>query len=83
MDDRLIKLECQRTTIDESFIVGSPVSDLEILLCNGKPLQDQECGDLILIAVRSSIYSTKPIEIGTVGIDTLSQRWRGYSSKYL
>lgn len=60
LDGRLIKPECQRTTVDESLVVGRPVSDLELLLCHGIPLQIQECGDLILIAVRSSIYSTKP-----------------------
>jgi hypothetical protein len=42
------------SAIDESFVVDRPVSDLELLLCHGIPLKDQECGDLILIAVRSS-----------------------------
>ncbi|CCP02127.1 hypothetical protein BN439_1042 [Erwinia amylovora Ea644] len=32
------------------------------MFCHGVPLQDQECGDLILIAAKSSIYSTKPLE---------------------
>jgi hypothetical protein len=67
MDDRLIKPECQRTTLDESLVVGRPVSDLELLLCHGKPRQDQEYGDLILIAVRSSIYSTKPVQANSSG----------------
>ncbi|WP_455817773.1 HAD hydrolase family protein [Pseudomonas cerasi] len=36
------------------------------------PLQDRECGDLILITVKSSIYSTKPYNdlsmLETVGL---------------
>ncbi|WP_261156573.1 hypothetical protein, partial [Serratia fonticola] len=32
----------------------------ELLLCHEIPLQGQGCGDLILIAAKSSIYSTKP-----------------------
>ncbi|WP_261156482.1 hypothetical protein, partial [Serratia fonticola] len=33
----------------------------ELLLCHEIPLQGQGCGDLILIAAKSSIYSTKPV----------------------
>lgn len=51
--------ECQRTKIDESLVVGLPVVDFKFFLCHRIPLHDQECGVLILIAVRSSIYSTK------------------------
>ncbi|MBJ3814652.1 acyltransferase, partial [Shimwellia pseudoproteus] len=32
-----------------------------LLLCHRMSLQGQECGDLILISAKSSIYSTKPI----------------------
>ncbi|MBJ3814836.1 porin OmpA, partial [Shimwellia pseudoproteus] len=32
----------------------------ELLLCHRMSLQGQECGDLILISAKSSIYSTKP-----------------------
>ena len=46
--------------MDERLVVGSPLGDFELLFCHVISLQDQECGDLILIAVRSSIYSTKP-----------------------
>ncbi|WP_072014176.1 hypothetical protein, partial [Pectobacterium odoriferum] len=57
--------EYQRTAIEESLVVGRPVVDFNFLFCHGIPLQDQECDDLILIAARSSIYSTKPL-IGTI-----------------
>ncbi|PPS64673.1 hypothetical protein CRX72_02465 [Pantoea sp. BRM17] len=30
------------------------------MFCHVIPLQDRECGDLILITAKSSIYSTKP-----------------------
>ncbi|MBJ3817014.1 hypothetical protein F9C28_19520 [Shimwellia pseudoproteus] len=30
------------------------------MLCHRMSLQGQECGDLILISAKSSIYSTKP-----------------------
>ncbi|MBJ3816980.1 hypothetical protein F9C28_19310, partial [Shimwellia pseudoproteus] len=33
----------------------------ELLLCHRMSLQGQECGDLILISAKSSIYSTKPL----------------------
>ncbi|MBJ3814038.1 hypothetical protein F9C28_03595, partial [Shimwellia pseudoproteus] len=33
----------------------------ELLLCHRMSLQGQECGDLILISAKSSIYSTKPV----------------------
>ena len=46
--------------IDEGFVVDVPVGDFELLFCHGIPLQDRECGDLILITAKSSIYSTKP-----------------------
>ena len=47
--------------IDEGFVVDVPVGDFELLFCHGIPLQDRECGDLILITAKSSIYSTKPL----------------------
>ncbi|QDL35801.1 hypothetical protein EGO53_28930 (plasmid) [Serratia liquefaciens] len=34
----------------------------EHLFCHGVPLQCQGCGVLILIAAKSSLYSTKPYE---------------------
>lgn len=46
--------------VDERLVVGSPVGDLELLFFHVISLQDQECGDLILTAAKSSIYSTKP-----------------------
>ncbi len=46
--------------MDERLVVGSPVGDFERLFCHVISLQDQECGDLILIAAKRSIYSTKP-----------------------
>ncbi|MBJ3817079.1 hypothetical protein F9C28_19915, partial [Shimwellia pseudoproteus] len=36
----------------------------ELLLCHRMSLQGQECGDLILISAKSSIYSTKPRQHG-------------------
>ncbi|MBJ3817031.1 PTS fructose IIA subunit, partial [Shimwellia pseudoproteus] len=35
----------------------------ELLLCHRMSLQGQECGDLILISAKSSIYSTKPTAV--------------------
>jgi hypothetical protein len=49
--------------IDEGFVVDVPVGDFERLFCHGIPLQDRECGDLILITAKSSIYSTKPGDV--------------------
>ncbi|WP_261433377.1 hypothetical protein, partial [Serratia proteamaculans] len=43
--------------------VGFPIGDFERLFCHGVPLQGQRCGDLILIAAKSSIYSTKPLPV--------------------
>ncbi|MBJ3816579.1 hypothetical protein F9C28_17070, partial [Shimwellia pseudoproteus] len=39
----------------------------ELLLCHRMSLQGQECGDLILISAKSSIYSTKPVFITNLG----------------
>ena len=45
--------------MDECLVVGSPVGDFELLFCRGILPEGQKWGDLILIAVKSSIYSTK------------------------
>lgn len=45
---------------DELLVVVSPLGDFEGLFCHVIPPQDRECGDLILITAKSSIYSRKP-----------------------
>lgn len=49
--------------MDECLVVGSPVGEFERLFCHVMSLQDQECGDLILTTIKSSIYSTKPLRV--------------------
>ncbi|PXI02178.1 hypothetical protein DMQ77_28020, partial [Klebsiella pneumoniae] len=47
-------------TVDESFVVGGPVGDSELLLCHGMVCVVGRMRDLILQLSKSSIYSTKP-----------------------
>ncbi len=47
--------------MDESFVVGGPVGDSELLLCHGMVCVVGRIRDLILQLSKSSIYSTKPI----------------------
>ena len=46
--------------MDESFVVGGPVGDSELLLCHGMVCVVGRIRDLILQLSKSSIYSTKP-----------------------
>ena len=50
--------------MDESFVVGGPVGDSELLLCHGMVCVVGRIRDLILQLSKSSIYSTKPLETG-------------------
>ncbi|TXW46535.1 hypothetical protein D4M47_17050, partial [Klebsiella pneumoniae] len=50
-------------TVDESFVVGGPVGDSELLLCHGMVCVVGRMRDLILQLSKSSIYSTKPERI--------------------
>uniref|UniRef100_UPI00404B9037 curli assembly protein CsgF n=1 Tax=Enterobacter hormaechei TaxID=158836 RepID=UPI00404B9037 len=45
------------------FIVGGPVGDFELLLCHGTVCVVGKIRDLILQLSKSSIYSTKPVDI--------------------
>ncbi|RIV08234.1 hypothetical protein D1624_23725 [Klebsiella pneumoniae] len=47
--------------MDESFVVGGPVGDSELLLCHGMVCVVGRIRDLILQLSKSSIYSTKPL----------------------
>ena len=47
--------------MDESFVVGGPVGDSELLLCHGMVCVVGRIRDLILQLSKSSIYSTKPV----------------------
>ncbi len=49
--------------MDESFVVGGPVGDSELLLCHGMVCVVGRIRDLILQLSKSSIYSTKPLKI--------------------
>ena len=49
--------------MDESFVVGGPVGDSELLLCHGMVCVVGRIRDLILQLSKSSIYSTKPARI--------------------
>ncbi|TXW44173.1 hypothetical protein D4M47_28790, partial [Klebsiella pneumoniae] len=51
-------------TVDESFVVGGPVGDSELLLCHGMVCVVGRMRDLILQLSKSSIYSTKPVTVG-------------------
>jgi len=53
----------QCSPIDESLVVGVPVSDFEVLFCHKIPLQSHECVDLILVVAKNSIYSKKSCKI--------------------
>ncbi|HBV2844470.1 TPA: hypothetical protein MDT38_005400 [Klebsiella pneumoniae] len=48
--------------MDESFVVGGPVGDSELLLCHGMVCVVGRIRDLILQLSKSSIYSTKPMK---------------------
>ncbi|PLG84016.1 hypothetical protein B6J19_26240 [Klebsiella quasipneumoniae] len=54
------KPESEGATVDESFVVGGPVGDSELLLCHGMVCVVGRMRDLILQLSKSSIYSTKP-----------------------
>jgi PTS system fructose-specific IIB component len=57
----IIQPESEGATVDESFVVGGPVGDSELLLCHGMVCVVGRMRDLILQLSKSSIYSTKPI----------------------
>ncbi|EEW1450568.1 hypothetical protein D9H48_25980, partial [Escherichia coli] len=56
----IIQPESEGATVDESFVVGGPVGDSELLLCHGMVCVVGRMRDLILQLSKSSIYSTKP-----------------------
>ena len=56
----IIQPESEGATVDESFVVGGPVGDSELLLCHGMVCVVGRIRDLILQLSKSSIYSTKP-----------------------
>ncbi len=56
----IIQPESYGATVDESFVVGGPVGDFELLLCHGTVCVVGKMRDLILQLSKSSIYSTKP-----------------------
>lgn len=56
----IIQPESEGATVDESFVVGGPVGDFELLLCHGTVCVVGKMRDLILQLSKSSIYSTKP-----------------------
>jgi PTS system fructose-specific IIB component len=53
----IIQPESYGATVDESFIVGGPVGDSELLLCHGMVCVVGKMRDLILQLSKSSIYS--------------------------
>ncbi len=58
----IIQPESEGATVDESFVVGGPVGDFELLLCHGTVCVVGKMRDLILQLSKSSIYSTKPTD---------------------
>ena len=56
--------------MDESFVVGGPVGDSELLLCHGMVCVVGRMRDLILQLSKSSIYSTKPLSCQNLEILT-------------
>ncbi|RLM02068.1 hypothetical protein BIY27_25985 [Gibbsiella quercinecans] len=54
---------------------GGITGDFELLFCHVISLQDQECGDLILITAKSSIYSTKPLFRTLNEAREITERW--------
>ena len=63
----IIQPESEGATVDESFVVGGPVGDSELLLCHGMVCVVGRMRDLILQLSKSSIYSTKPV-LGLVAL---------------
>jgi hypothetical protein len=53
---------------EERLVVASPAGDFERLFCHVIPLQDRECGDLILTTAKISIYLTKPLSHSLISI---------------
>ena len=53
----IVQPESEGATVDESFVVGGPVGDSELLICHGMACVVGRMRDLILQLSKSSIYS--------------------------
>ncbi|WP_407257523.1 hypothetical protein [Klebsiella quasipneumoniae] len=73
----IIQPESEGATVDESFVVGGPVGDSELLLCHGIVCVVGRMRDLILQLSKSSIYSTKPSDCDNVVLYTIDKAISG------